>query len=117
MRIATIVLASVLVLSTPVVFAHEGHMHHVMGVVKAVDATHLEIDTKDTGVVTVVIDKDTKYQRDKSPAKNSDVKVGDRVVVDAMEMGGKNMAHKVMLGTAATHEEHESKEANTPPHH
>lgn len=92
-------------------------MHHVMGVVKAIDATHLEIDTKDAGVVSVVIDKDTKYLRDKSQIKNSDVKVGDRVAVETMEMGGKNMAHKVMLGTAATHEEQESKEAHTPPHH
>ena len=117
MRIATIVVASVLALSAPVVLAHEGHMHHLMGVVKAMDATHLEIDTKDSGVVSVVIDKDTKYQRDKSQIKNSDVKVGDRVVIEAMETGGKNMAHKVTLGSMATHEEKESEEAHTTPHH
>lgn len=112
-----IVVAAVIVLSVPMALAHEGHMHHVMGVVKAVDASHLEIETKDAGVVTVVIDKETKYQRDKSQSTNSDVKVGERVVVEAMEMGGKNMAHKILLGAAATHEEQEKKEAHTSPHH
>lgn len=80
--------------------AHEGHAHKAKGVVKAVDANHIEVETKDGEKVSIDLDKETKYFRGESPAAHSDVKAGNRVVVAFMEKGGKNMAREVRLGSA-----------------
>ncbi len=79
--------------------AHEGHAHKVMGTVKAVHARHVEIETKDGEKVSVSVSmtQETKYLRGKTPAMESDVKVGDRVVVTLMEKEGRRTAQEVLL--------------------
>ena len=85
------------------VVAHEGHEHKMMGTVTAVDATHLEIDSKDGGKVSIVLNKDTKYLQGSAPAAASDIKIGERVVVSAVEEGKKMVAREVRMSAADGH--------------
>ncbi len=80
-----------------VLFAHEGH-HHVLGTVKAVDAAHLEVRTKDGKTVTVPLNDATKYyqgSKGRSGAAATDIKAGMRVVVD---LGKDGRAEQVRIG-------------------
>ena len=82
--------------------AHEGHVHKVMGTVAVVDQTHLEIDAKDGGKVSVLLTPQTKYFKGKVTASVGDVKVGHRVVVTMVEEAGKKKATEVLMGTGGT---------------
>ena len=82
------------------VLAHEGHEHKMMGTVTAVDAAHLDMDSKDGGKVSIVLTKDTKCFKGSAPAAVSDIKVGDRVVVSAVEAGKKMVAHEIRMATS-----------------
>ena len=77
--------------------AHQGHEHKVMGTVAAVDATHVEIETKDRKKTSIVLNEKTKYLKGKTPAVAADIKVGDRIVVTVIEEGGKKTAREVLL--------------------
>jgi hypothetical protein len=50
--------------------------------------------------VEVGFDAKTTYTRAKQPIQKTDVKVGDRVVIHAMEMNEKLVAHTVEIGVA-----------------
>ena len=66
MRKITVGLSLVVALALPTQFlAHEGHKHKMMGTVTAVDASHVEIDTKDEKKVSILVTEDTKYMRGK----------------------------------------------------
>ncbi len=94
-------LSLVVALALPTQFlAHEGHKHKVMGTVTAVDASHVEIDTKDEKKVSILVTEDTKYMRGKEPATAADVKVGDRIVVTTIEKEGKKIAQEILLAPA-----------------
>jgi hypothetical protein len=82
-------------------FAHGGH-DHVMGTVKAVDAKArtVEVETKDGKTVTVHLDDKTKYLRGTAAAKEADLAVGLRVVIDAGTVDGKQLAKEIKLGPA-----------------
>ena len=83
--------------------AHEGHVHKMMGTVTAVEATHLDMDSKDGGKLSIVLNKDTKYLRGSAPAAVSDIKIGERVVVSAVEEGKKMVAREVRMAAAGGH--------------
>ena len=85
----------------PLVLAHEGHDHKIMGTVAAVDAKHIEVTTKDEHKATIWLDSETKILRGKSQTTAGDVKVGERVVITAIEKEGKMMAREVLLASAA----------------
>ncbi len=68
-----------------------------MGTVAVVDASHVEIDTKDGKKVSVVLNKETKCLRGKTSATAADIKVGDRIVVTAVEKGHKEIAREILL--------------------
>ena len=76
-----IVMASVLV-GSPVWVAAHGSGQHVLGVVTAIDGTHIEVKTPKGHSVSVRLTDKTQYK-----AKNHRTKgmpqVGDRVVIDA----------------------------------
>jgi len=77
MKRALAVLATVAVLATAgKLFAHEGHVHKIMGTVAAIDATHIEVDTKEGKKESFLLTKDTKYLKGKAPAAAVDMKVG-----------------------------------------
>lgn len=71
------------------VLAHEGH-HHVIGTVTAIDATHVEVRTKEGNSSSVRLSSATQYYKG-SKGKNagaiSDLKVGTRVVIDLAKDG------------------------------
>ena len=85
------------------VSAHEGHVHKMMGTVTAVDATHLEIDSKDGGKISIALNQDTKCLRGSAPAAVSDIKVGERVAVSAVEQEKKMVAREVRMAAADKH--------------
>jgi len=71
-----------------------------MGIVKSVDAGHIEIETKEGTKVSAIVNEETEYRRGKAPATAADVKVGDRVVLTLVEKGGKKIAQEVLLAPA-----------------
>ncbi|HYU77525.1 MAG TPA: hypothetical protein VEK56_00985 [Vicinamibacterales bacterium] len=102
-RLFALALAAVLV-APPLVFAHEGHAHKVMGTVSTIHENHLEVKTKDGKVSTHVLDPKTKILRGKAAAKLADIKPGDRVVVtfvQSKDKAGKEIVSvtQVDLGT------------------
>jgi Cu/Ag efflux protein CusF len=103
MRLATIAVL-VLAFTVPAALAHEGHAHHAMGVVKTVDASHVDIETTDGHSVSIALDTDTRYLRDKKAVTQANVKAGDRVAVEFYEKDGKKIAREVQLGTASADE-------------
>lgn len=91
----------------PVVKAHEGHLHKVMGTVAVIHENHLEVKATDGKTVAMSLDNKTKVLRGKTALKTADIKVGERVVVSAREVKGKDgktslIAAQVNLGTVAT---------------
>ena len=67
------------------VAAHEGHVHKVFGTVAAVDASHVEVETKDGKKESYPLTPQTKYMKGKTSVALADVKVGTRVVLSIVE--------------------------------
>ena len=87
-------------------FAHEGHVHKVMGTVTTVNETQLEVKATDGKTSMIVLNDKTKILRGKANAKVEQLKPGERVVVTATETKGKEgkatlVATEVRLGAAA----------------
>jgi hypothetical protein len=86
-------------LSAAMLLAH-GNATHLMGTVTSVGKDTVTIKDKDGKPVVVMLEKDTKYFRDKKPAAAADMKPGVRVVIDA-EMDPKMKmysAEEIQLG-------------------
>lgn len=81
-------------------FAHEGHVHRVMGTVTVIDEAHVEIETKAGTKESFLLTKETRYVRGKRPSAATDVKVGERAVVSVIEKDGKKVVTEVLLGDA-----------------
>src|SRR5262245_15067745 len=104
------VAASALLLAAAVAFAHGG-FEHVIGTVTQTSAENVSVQTKDGKVVVVAVTAKTTYSRDSKAVTAGDLKVGDRVVIDATPHDGGLTAASVKLGnasakTAAPHAEH-----------
>ncbi len=97
-RIAAVLFFAAALTVPALLLAHEGHTHHVMGTVKAISAT--DIDVKDSGgkVVSCQLTAETKYRREETNVTAADIMVGERVVVEATEKDGKMIAKLVLLG-------------------
>ena len=81
-------------------FAH-GEMQHVMGTVTQVSADSITVKTTKGRLVTVAVAADTQFMKDKAEAKIADVKVGNRIVIEAkkdQKDATKLVAHMVMIG-------------------
>jgi Cu/Ag efflux protein CusF len=90
-----------LALLSTVAFAHGGE-EHVTGTVVKVSDTSVTVKTTAGKTVEVGFDaKMTTYVRAKQTIQKSDIKVGDRIAIHAMEVNEKLVAHSVELGTAA----------------
>src|SRR5262250_3219003 len=88
------------VLSIGLLLAH-GNATHLMGTVTAIGKDMVTIQDKDGKSIVVMLEKDTKYFRNKKAASAGDMKVGTRVVIDA-EMDQKMKmyaAEEIQLGT------------------
>lgn len=78
-------------------FAHGGG-EHIKGKVTAIGENSITIETPAKESKTVGFDATTKFEKSGAAATVKDLKVGDRVVVDIHEMGGKLHATVVRFG-------------------
>ena len=84
-----------------IVFAHGGE-EHVIGTVTAVSDTSVTVKTTAGEVVEVGFDPKTTFARAKQTIQKSDIKVGDRIVIHAVEVNEKLVAHTVEIGAGTT---------------
>ena len=87
----------------PLMSAHEGHDHKVMGTVAAVNETRLDVKVADDKTSEVTLDGKTKILRGTSTAKVTDIRSGERIVVTATETKDSRgrvilLAKEVLLG-------------------
>ena len=91
----------------PVVAAHPGHSHKVMGVVSSIHENHLVVKDAKDKEMTFTLDAKTKITRGRTVLRSSEIKVGERVVVtydETKDKDGKTVASAktVQVGTATT---------------
>jgi Cu/Ag efflux protein CusF len=88
----------------PTIATAHGGEEHVTGVVTKITETAVTVKKTDGKTVEVGFDpKMTTYVRAKQPIQKTDIKVGDKIVIHAMEVNEKLVAHSVEIGTAAKH--------------
>ena len=92
-----ILLVAMFVLAAGAAFSH-GKEQHVMGKVAAMTDSSITVQTKAKDPVTVYTMAETKYEKSGAAASMKDLKVGDRVVIQAKKMGDKLMANEVHFG-------------------
>ena len=95
------VLLGMLWLLTLTLYAHEGKVH-VMGTVVESDAHHVVVKDQAGKSHSLLFTKDTKYWRGKTAATAADLKVGERIMVDAVGEGAKAAASEIRLGDMPT---------------
>ncbi len=84
-------------------FAHEGHDHKLLGTVTELTADRIVVKaTKDGALSTVAITRTTKITRGTSKLQASDLKVGDRVVVNIGAGKAPLSAKAIQVGDAPT---------------
>src|SRR5437870_12687928 len=92
-----------LLLFTGFILAQAGATH-LMGTVTAVKPDTVTIKMQDGKSEIVMLEKTTKYTKDEKPAKSTDLKVGDSVMINAKMDTKMKMytADEVMLGAKNT---------------
>lgn len=85
-------------LSAPLALAHGG-LEHVMGVVQKISPTSVTVVATNGKSTEVVFDPKTTYAKNGHAIQESDIKVGDRVVIHAAKSGDKLVARTVEAGT------------------
>ena len=96
-QVWTTIVFSALALLGSTVWAHGGQ-EHLVGVVKAVDASTMTVETKEKTVTKVLIDNSTKFEKSGSEATLKDLTVGERVVIHAVKKGADLVAMVVKFG-------------------
>lgn len=86
-----------LVLFTSAAFAH-GDEKHLMGTVTKITDKSMTIEDKDKKTTEVSFTANTKCMKGEATAALKDIKVGDRVVVNAKKDGEKLVATMVRIG-------------------
>src|SRR6202140_1988173 len=94
-QVALLAIVSLALLPT-IATAHGGE-EHVTGTVTKISDTSVTVKTKAGKTVEVGFDAKTTYTRAKQPIQKTDIKVGDRIVIHAMEMNEKLVAHTVEI--------------------
>ena len=90
------------VLAIPVAgWAHQGHIHKVLGTVSAVQANQVTVRTTDGKTVIVKLDQKTTVTRGTARLTTAALKPGERVAIDAIQDGTATLARAVRLSTAA----------------
>ena len=89
----------------PLVSAHEGHDHKIMGTVAAVHDNSIDVKGTDGKLSAIALNEKTKILQGATAAKVADIKTGSRVVVTATGTGKDTyVAKEVRLAaSAATH--------------
>ncbi len=86
----------------PVVLAHEGHDHKVMGTVARIQDSQLEVKATDGKTVTVTLNDQTKILRGKQKTAKTEIKEGERVVVIYTSKDKTSVAKEVRLAAPET---------------
>jgi hypothetical protein len=87
-----VALAMLAVLAAPAALLAHGK-GHVMGTVTSVDATHIDVKTKDGKTVKVKLTDKTKYMKGDADATSGDVKPGMKVSVHLADDGSAGEVH------------------------
>jgi len=77
-----LIFAGLLLFMTTAASAH-GNGQHVLGTVTAIDEQHMEIKTPKGAMVSVQLNKETRFKSKRKPRSTEPPAVGDRVVVEA----------------------------------
>jgi hypothetical protein len=101
-KILIAILAIVPLALLPTIATAHGGEEHVIGTVTKISGTSVTVKTTAGKVVDVGFDAKTTYARGKEPMQKTDIKAGDRIVIHAMEIDEKLVAHTVEIGTATT---------------
>ena len=91
----TLLVMTFVIAAAPLVWAHEGHDHKLMGVVSSVHDNQLEVKDAKGKASSFTLDAKTKVRRGKTILKAADIKTGDKVVVVSRET--KDKAGKVSV--------------------
>ncbi len=79
-------------------YAHEGHVHKVLGTIERVQANQIDVKATDGKLLAIVFDAKTAITRGKAKLDATALKVGDRVSVDYTEAKKINTATPIKLG-------------------
>ena len=88
--IRTFIAMAALMIGPSIAFAHNG-VEHVLGTVAAVTDTSITVDTTQHKSVTVTVDVATTFTNKNAKASVKDLKVGDRVSINAKETAGEKL--------------------------
>ena len=106
LRKGAVVLALFLLLANAqAAFAHGG-AKHVMGTVTNVSDQSVTVETTNKKVVEVGLTTKTTYTRNAKKVIASELKVGERVMIEAKEVNEKLVADSVKLGAMVSKFEH-----------
>jgi len=101
LKIQVALLAILALALLPTIATAHGGEEHVTGTVTKISDTSVTVKTTAGKTVEVGFDaKMTTYARAKQPIQKTDIKIGDRVVIHAMEVNEKLVAHSVEIGAA-----------------
>lgn len=100
-RFGTLLVAVMAIGLLPASAPAHGGEEHVIGTVAKVSDTAVTVKTAAGKSVDVGFDAKTTYSRAAKPVVKTDIKVGDRIVIHAVEVNEKLVAHTVELGAAA----------------
>jgi len=95
-----------------IAYAHNG-VEHLMGTVTAVTDSSLTVETVKHTSVIVLVNQTTKFTKNDSQIARRDVKVGDRVVIDAQVVSDKNLVGVVVKLGSAAHSDHSNQPTHT----
>jgi hypothetical protein len=90
-----------LILGAPAVWAHEGHVHTIMGTVTALDAKVIKVKKPSGEVLSIALTGKTSVLRAKRKAPMTEVQVGRRVVVDIGNGEDPLIAREIQVGVEA----------------
>lgn len=99
-RIPLVLALALVALVTANGWAHEGHIHTIMGTVTGVDAHSLQVKTPSGEVLSIAITDKTTVVRAKQKAAIADLQKGVRVVVEIGNGEDPLMAGQIRLGAA-----------------
>jgi hypothetical protein len=91
-------LAMMAIALLPAIARGHGGEEHVIGTVAKISDTSITVKTLAGKLVDVGFDARTTYARAKKPIEKTDIRIGDRVVIHAIEVHEKLVAHTVELG-------------------
>jgi hypothetical protein len=88
--------------SSPGTLAQEGQTAKVTGIIKGIDAAHLELEMPDGETLWILVGAETRYKSGKTTAKREAIQPGARATVTATFREGQVIATEVVVdGTAS----------------